>query len=967
MTPDRKTLAGLGYQTTLIRELARHRIAIAGVTEARIPGSDCRRINDAVFLHSGGDQRIHGVALVLRPPFVHALQSWQPISDRLLQARLIHKHGHLTVIVAYAPTEPADDSEKDNFYNQLSASIRTVPPHDILAVLGDFNAASGLANSNDRIVGPFGSGAVNDNSDRLITLCGMHSLTILGSWFRRLNIHRWTWLSHDGVTKKEIDHILTRQRDKHVFKSYRAYRGPEAPANTDHVLVASDLKIQLMKFKKTNESQRIYDVDRLTQDSRLQEQYSVSVQNKFNCLSVLPDDDIEGSWKTFCTVIRAAADEVIGPKQHIRQPWLTDDTYNIIQLKSAAKNRNDHVERKRLQGVFKARAKVDRNVFLSKIADEVEEDLHRNQIRSAFRAVKILSGKNFSTSSSPSIIDKADGSPCNTPDEVLERWTEHYQAALNHSSGSPDHSLDRESITATADPDICTNEPTLDEVVRAVKKLRNGRAPCSDGISAELLKYAIGPVCKALHAIFINVWRSGCVPADWKDGIIVSLYKGKGSKRTCSSYRPITLLSVPGKVFAHVILGRIQPLLDRTRRPQQSGFTTNRSTVDAILALRLLSELHREFNRPLNVAFLDIKAAFDSVDRIALWKALRSKGIPDVLIDLIKALHESTGARVRVGSRLSSGFQTTSGVRQGCILAPALFCIAIDWVLQHMSGNHGIEIGSSKFTDLVYADDTTLFLPADKDPSTVLSDFCTSSAHLGLHVSWAKTKLMNLGSGPRPTSTSVDGNQVESVDSFLYLGSLQSSDGYCRPDIKRRISLTSSVMSSLHRIWRDKRLSLPTKIRLFQALVLSVLLYVSETWTLLAADMKSLEAFYMKCLRQILGIRWYQHVTNEEILLLTDLSPLAQQIARRRTAVFGHIARLDNDVPAHQALRCQVDVSIGRFPSHDWKRLPGRPRNRWLDLLRADSNHTPAVQWRNAIHRGHGATATLRPSPPMRR
>ena len=106
-------------------------------------------------------------------------------------------------------------------------------------------------------------------------------------------------------------------------------------------------------------------------------------------------------------------------------------------------------------------------------------------------------------------------------------------------------------------------------------------------------------------------------------------------------------LSVPGKVFAHVLLARIQPLLDLTRRPEQSGFVAGRSTMDAILALRLLSDLHREFDRPLNVAYLDIKAAFDSVDRLALWKALRSRGVPDVLLDLIVALHQGTGVQVR--------------------------------------------------------------------------------------------------------------------------------------------------------------------------------------------------------------------------------------------------------------------------------------------------------------------------------
>ena len=124
----------------------------------------------------------------------------------------------------------------------------------------------------------------------------------------------------------------------------------------------------------------------------------------------------------------------------------------------------------------------------------------------------------------------------------------------------------------------------------------------------------------------------GKIPAEWKEGIVIALYKGKGSRKECSNYRPITLLSVPGKVFSHVMLGRLQHLLTKNRRPEQSGFTAGHSTMDAILALRLLSEIHREFNRPLAVAYVDIKAAFDSMDRKASCLALKGIGVPLFLI-----------------------------------------------------------------------------------------------------------------------------------------------------------------------------------------------------------------------------------------------------------------------------------------------------------------------------------------------
>jgi len=85
-------------------------------------------------------------------------------------------------------------------------------------------------------------------------------------------------------------------------------------------------------------------------------------------------------------------------------------------------------------------------------------------------------------------------------------------------------------------------------------------------------------------------------------------------------------------------------------------------------------------------------------------------------------------------------------------------------------------------------------------------------------------------------------------------------------------------MSSLSNIWRDQGLSLSTKTRIYQTLVVSVLLYASETWTLLSADVKTLEAFHMKYQRQILRIRWQDHVRNDEVAAHTGLRPVMESI-----------------------------------------------------------------------------------------
>ena len=502
----------------------------------------------------------------------------------------------------------------------------------------------------------------------------------------------------------------------------------------------------------------------------------MEVSNRFAALGSLPDD-VEESWAQIRTSILSAASSSIKPPRRKNRPWLTDGALDLLDLKRDARLAGDDAEWKRLRGVFKARAKADLESWYSGIASEAEEGIRNNQTRPAFRAVRRLRVGHARERASLQ-INKLDGSPCNGADETLERWKEHYEASLNFPSAAGCPDLDAAAASATECTSLRVEPPSLDEVELAISKLKCARAAGADDISPELLKYAGPSLAVALHSLFLQVWKSGHVPAGWRDGVIVSIYKGKGSRSTCSSYRPITLLSVPGKVFAQVLLQRIQPLLLSRRRPQQSGFTPSRSTMDAVLALRLLASLHREFDRPLNVAYVDIKAAFDSVDRQALWKVIASLGLPEPLFRLVKDLHDGTMASVRSESGMSSPFATSSGVRQGCILAPTLFCSAIDWIMSRCESSFGILVGPTEFDDLDYADDAALLADDPSGWHAILSSFRDSASTLGLHPSWAKTKVQNLAAGPPPLPVHMDGELVNSVDSFIYLGCEVNSSGY---------------------------------------------------------------------------------------------------------------------------------------------------------------------------------------------
>ena len=213
---------------------------MAGLTECRLTGNGSKLIDGYTMMYSGATSRIRGVTMLLDKTLASAVTTWHPISDRLLYARLKHKHGHLSVVVAYAPTDLSPDADKDIFYQQLESVTSSFPPHNKAVVLGNFNAVSGSESRGfEDVIGNYGSGGVNDNSTRLLSYCCAHRLVITGSWFQQKNIHRFTWLCNDQRTQKEIDHILT--NDRSMFKSVRVYRGAEPPANSDHRMLAADI------------------------------------------------------------------------------------------------------------------------------------------------------------------------------------------------------------------------------------------------------------------------------------------------------------------------------------------------------------------------------------------------------------------------------------------------------------------------------------------------------------------------------------------------------------------------------------------------------------------------------------------------------------------------------------------------------------------------------------------------------
>ena len=142
----------------------------------------------------------------------------------------------------------------------------------------------------------------------------------------------------------------------------------------------------------------------------------------------------------------------------------------------------------------------------------------------------------------------------------------------------------------------------------------------------------------------------------------------------------------------------------------------------------------------------------------------------------------------------------------------------------------------------------------------------------------------------------------------------------------RRIGLAHGVMDSLNAsIWRCRYLCRRTKIRIFKSLVLPVLLYGCETWTLNSDLKRRINAFGNKCLRRIMGYRWNDFVSNQRLLDETESSLITCIVRERQLKLYGHVARYPEVDPAHRV------VSVRDNP--EWRRPRGRPQGSWLEQI----------------------------------
>lgn len=220
-------------------------------------------------------------------------------------------------------------------------------------------------------------------------------------------------------------------------------------------------------------------------------------------------------------------------------------------------------------------------------------------------------------------------------------------------------------------------EITREELIQQLRKLKRRKAPGENGIENETWRLMPKEIEEVLYRLIKKIWKDRGIPEEWNKGIISPIWK-KGDKGDVGNYKGVTLMDTAYKIYANLLNDRLKAEVEEKLEEGQFGFRPERGTSDAIWILNYIA--NREISKKrgkMFVFFVDLKAAFDKVDRRKLRKMMRRKRVTDQLTERIMETYKETRCSIKIGNRTSEELWMENGISQGCPMSPTLFNLYI--------------------------------------------------------------------------------------------------------------------------------------------------------------------------------------------------------------------------------------------------------------------------------------------------
>ncbi|KAK3545734.1 hypothetical protein QTP70_011336 [Hemibagrus guttatus] len=326
---------------------------------------------------------------------------------------------------------------------------------------------------------------------------------------------------------------------------------------------------------------------------------------------------------------------------------------------------------------------------------------------------------------------------------------------------------------------------------------------------------------------------------------------------------------------------------EREKRVEGVNSVEQKSTTDAIFALRILMEKYRDGQKELHCVFVDLEKAYDRVPREELWYCMRKSGVAEKYVRVVQDMYERSRTVVRCAVGQTEEFNVEVGLHQGSALSPFLFAIVMDQLSE--------EVRQESPWTMMFAEDIVICSESREQVEVNLERWRFALERRGMKVSRIKTEYMCVNEREGSGTVRLQGEEVKKVQEFKYLVSTVQSNGECGKEVKKRVQAGWNGWRKVSGVLCDRKISARIKGKVYRTVVRPAMLYGLETVSLRKRQESELEVAELKMLRFSLGVTRLDRIRNEYIRGTAHVGHLGDKVREARLRWFGHVQRRESE------------------------------------------------------------------------
>ena len=397
--------------------------------------------------------------------------------------------------------------------------------------------------------------------------------------------------------------------------------------------------------------------------------------------------------------------------------------------------------------------------------------------------------------------------------------------------------------------------PTKSEVYDAICNKKNGK--CTSDWKNELLKKGEDEMVHFVYPVIKAFWVEETAPRQWNDGIMTSVWKGKGDREALHNHRGITVSSAIGTIAEEIVFNRVTKMAKFTQA--QAGGVKGGSTADHVFILRNIIAIALKQKRKIVITFYDVAKAFDRADMDDMLVAMHDSGVKGKVWRLMKTLNEGLTAKINTKAGLTREIRRETGGKQGGKLMVSLFAKMMDTLASDMmEKNMGITIGDTKIPSLLFVDDNVSFAEGYEQQEETLNTVNEFAIKHKLEWGAPKCKTMEVGTHKEQKSMWKLGvKDIEKCSTYKYLGEQISRNGSNKENLQERLNKVKSCVRAIVTCCKSavmKRVGCKVALQLHESVTIPTLLYNAETWTLNKTEKRIIDRAEIFALKKMFGL-----------------------------------------------------------------------------------------------------------------